>query len=203
MMIAPACRRAARGALTAALLLGLGAAVFFLFVCALVVVQGRRDEARRAGAAVVLLGTSHQDGPARQAALDHALDLYKRGLVSRIVLAGPPPSGAPPSLAAQARESLRKRGLPDVALVADERGTTDWERMRAAAERMRAQGLGSAVVVADFSAMLWHLKMARDLGLDAAGSPPSLAPLSHDLFGSAGAVARGAGEYLAYLFARQ
>src|SRR5258706_5871126 len=58
-------------------------------VCGLIVIQGQRDEARQAGAAIVL-GAAQWNGdpsPVLRARLDHALDLYPRGIVRKINLA--------------------------------------------------------------------------------------------------------------------
>ena len=63
--------------------------------CALIVVQGRRDEAQQIGAgqvgAALVLGAAQWNGdpsPVLRARLDHALDLYRRGQVRQIILTG-------------------------------------------------------------------------------------------------------------------
>src|SRR5262245_27195005 len=82
--------RILKGLLRGLLLVGVSAALLAAVVCGLSVVQGQRDDARESGAAVVL-GAAQWNGdpsPVLQARLDHALDLYHRGVVKRIILTG-------------------------------------------------------------------------------------------------------------------
>ena len=60
----------------------------------------------------------------------------------------------------------------------EEAGTTTWESMRNAAEIARQQHIGAVVLVSDPFHMLRSLKMARDLRLDAYGSPTRTSPIS-------------------------
>lgn len=196
-------RRLARGALRGLLLALLSIGAFVLVLCALIVVQGRRDETQPAGAAVVL-GAAQWNGapsPVLQARLDHAVDLYRRGLVGTIILTGGVGAGDSISEAAAGREYLLQRGVATTTLLLEEQGTTTWESMQNAAQLARANGTSSVLVVSDSYHMLRSLKMAQDLGLKAYASPIR-ANRMEGRVAEARYVLREAGAYLAYVFAR-
>ena len=174
-------------------------------ICVLIVVQGQRDEARPAGAAVVL-GAAQWNGepsPVLRARLDHALDLYRRGYVSHIILTGGAGRADSISEAAAGMQYLVERGLPAEALLLDEQGTTTWESMRNAAALARANGIGAVLLVSDPFHMLRSLKMARDLGLAAYGSPTRTSPISENGAAELRYVVRESWAYLVYLFVRR
>src|SRR4051812_7855224 len=111
-------------------------AALTVVVCGLIVAQGQRDEARKASAAIVL-GAAQWNGdpsPVLRARLDHALDLYRRGAVSRIILTGGVGPGDALSEAAAGKQYLIEQRLPAEALLLDERSTTTWENLENAAE---------------------------------------------------------------------
>src|SRR5689334_8409148 len=114
-------------------------AVLVAIVYALILIQGTRDEARLANAAVVL-GAAQWDGnpsPVLQARLDHAIDLYRRGFVRSIVLTGGVGHNDKLSEAAASQKYLIDHGLPAEALLLEEQGTTTWESMHNAVSLMR------------------------------------------------------------------
>jgi uncharacterized SAM-binding protein YcdF (DUF218 family) len=174
-------------------------------VCGLIVLQGQRDEARQSGAAIVL-GAAQWNGdpsPVLRARLDHALDLYRRGLVSRIILTGGVGRGDRLSEAAAGKQYLIEQRLPAEALLLDERSTTTRENLRNAAALARANGINSVLLVSDPFHMLRSLKMARDLGLAAYGSPTRTSPISVNWAEEARYIVRESWAYLVYLVARQ
>jgi uncharacterized SAM-binding protein YcdF (DUF218 family) len=174
-------------------------------VCLLIVLQGRRDDARTADAAIVL-GAAQWNGtpsPVLGARLDHALELYRRGYVSHIILTGGVGPGDTTSEAAAGKQYLMARGLPAEALLLDEQGATTWESLRASAVLVRTHGIGAVVLVSDPFHMLRSLKMARDLGMVAYGSPTRTSPISGSTVAEAGYVVRESWAYVVYLFTRQ
>ena len=197
--------RTLKGLLRGSLLAGVSAALLAVLVCGLIVVQGQRDDARDSGAAVVL-GAAQWNGdpsPVLQARLDHALDLYHRGVVKRIILTGGVGLGDRFSEAAVGKQYLLDRQLSPEVLLLDERSTTTWENMQNAADLARANGIDTVLLVSDPFHMLRSLKMARDLGLSAYGSPTRTSPISWNRVAEARYVVREIWAYLVYLFARQ
>jgi len=180
-------------------------AVLAGLVCGLILIQGRRDEARQSGAAVVLGTAQWNAGPSPmlRARLDHALDLYRRGIVGKIILTGGVAAGATLSEAAAGKQYLIEHRLPPEALLLDEQGTTTWENLQNAAALARANGISSVLLVSDPFHMLRALKMAHDLRLVAYASPTRTSPITGSGVEEARYVVREAGAYLVYLFARR
>jgi uncharacterized SAM-binding protein YcdF (DUF218 family) len=175
-----------------------------LLVCVLIVVQGRRDETRTSSAAIVL-GAAQWNGepsPVLRARLDHALDLYRRGTVRRVILTGGVGEGDTVSEAAAGREYLIEQGVSAEALLLEEQGRTTWESLNNAAALTRENGLETVLLVSDSYHMLRSLKMAHDLKLNAAASPISLMDLEITL-DAVVHVLREAAAYLVYIFTRQ
>jgi uncharacterized SAM-binding protein YcdF (DUF218 family) len=179
-------------------------------VCALIVAQGRRDEARQVGAgqvgAALVLGAAQWNGdpsPVLRARLDHALDLYCRGQVRQIILTGGVGSGDTTSEAAAGKQYLIDRGMTADALLLEEQGTTTWESLRNAVPLAHTNRIGAVLLVSDPFHMLRSIKMARDLGLIAYGSPTRSSPIAAGSAEETRYVLREAWAYMVYLFARE
>ena len=179
-------------------------------VCALIVGQGRRDEAQQVGAgqvgAALVLGAAQWNGdpsPVLRARLDHALELYRRGQVRQIILTGGVGSGDTTSEAAAGKQYLIDRGMTADALLLEEQGTTTWESLRNAVPLARANRIGAVLLVSDPFHMLRSIKMARDLGLIAYGSPTRSSPISAGSAEETRYILREAWAYMVYLFARE
>jgi uncharacterized SAM-binding protein YcdF (DUF218 family) len=179
-------------------------------VCGLIVVQGRRDEARQVGGgrvgAALVLGAAQWNGdpsPVLRARLDHALELYRRGQVRQIILTGGTGPGDTTSEAAAGKQYLIEQGISADALLLEDQGTTTWESLRNAVPLARANRIGAVLLVSDPFHMLRSIKMARDLGLIAYGSPTRTSPISSGSAEETRYVLREAWAYLVYLFARQ
>jgi len=201
---APPWRQMGRGFMRALTLALISVILLVTLICVLIVFQGRRDETQPAGAAVVL-GAAQWNGtpsPVLQARLDHALDLYRRGTVSRIILTVGVGKGDSISEAAAGRDYLVAQGVATTTLLLEQQGTTTWESMQNAAELARANGVNSVLLVSDAYHMLRSLKMAHDLGLNAYASPIRPANRVESL-DEAQHVLREAGAYLVYVFARE
>jgi uncharacterized SAM-binding protein YcdF (DUF218 family) len=188
-------------AITLLVLLGL--------VCVLIIVQGRRDEALQVGGgrvgAALVLGAAQWNGdpsPVLRARLDHALDLYRRGQVRQIILTGGTGPGDTISEAAAGKQYLIDQGLTADVLLLEDRGTTTWESLQNAVPLARANRIGAVMLVSDPFHMLRSIKMARDLGLIAYGSPTRTSPIATGSAEEARYVLREAWAYLVYLFAR-
>ncbi|HJZ46028.1 MAG TPA: YdcF family protein [Roseiflexaceae bacterium] len=179
-------------------------------VCGLIVMQGRRDEAQQVGGgrvgAALVLGAAQWNGdpsPVLRARLDHALELYRRGQVRQIILTGGTGSGDTISEAAAGKQYLIEHGIAADALLLEEHGTTTWESLRNAVPLARANRIGAVLLVSDPFHMLRSIKMARDLGLIAYGSPTRTSPISVGSAEEMRYVLREAWAYLVYLFMRQ
>jgi uncharacterized SAM-binding protein YcdF (DUF218 family) len=147
--------------------------------------QGERDE-RRPADAIVVLGAAEYDGrpsPVFRARLDHAVSLYKAGFAPFLVVTGGKASGDRTTEAAVAREFAIGHGVPDNAILVEDRGRTTLESLRSVGDMLRRRGMRDAVFVSDRAHMLRVLRMARDQGLTSFGSPTTTSPIDAE-FGS-------------------
>ena len=199
-------RGLARGLAVVALSVG----ALVALICALVVAEGQRDDLQdsgvgRVGAAIVLGAAqwNSDPSPVLRARLDHALDLYRRGQVRLIVLTGGVAPGDTTSEAGAGKQYLIERGLPAEVLLTEDTSTTTWENLRNSVPLVQSNRIGAVVLVSDPFHMLRALKMTRDLGLIAYGSPTRTSPISDSRAQQARYVVREAWAYLLYLFARQ
>lgn len=139
----------------------------------------RRDEARRVDA-IVVFGAAQYNGrpsPVLAARLDHAADLYKRDVADRVVVTG---GGQPGDRATEASASaayLKRRGVPESALLREVQGRTSWQSLAAAARFLKQQGRTEVVLVSDRFHNARIAAMAGELGLDGYVSPTQTSPI--------------------------
>jgi uncharacterized SAM-binding protein YcdF (DUF218 family) len=140
--------------------------------------QGNRDERRQADA-IVVMGAAQYDGrasPLFESRLRHAVDLFDEGLAPVLVVTGGKQEGDRTTEAAVARAYAMERGVPGDAILAEDEGRTTLESLQAVGELLRTEGLGTALFVSDPSHMLRVLRIARDQGIEAWGSPTPSGP---------------------------
>jgi len=135
--------------------------------------QSTRDEARPADV-IVVLGAAEYHGrpsPVLKARLDHALDLYQRGLAPRILTTGG--AGGDPIFTegGVGRSYLMSRGVPSEAIIVETESDTTVESTAMAAEIMHRMGLHSAIVVSDGYHIFRVKRMLQSRGIEAYGSP--------------------------------
>ena len=135
--------------------------------------QSTRDEAQPADV-IIVLGAAEYRGkpsPVLRARLDHALDLYRRGLAPRILTTGG--AGGDPIFTegGVGRWYLLGKGVPSEATVVELEGESTVQSVAAAGEILRRMGLGSAIVVSDGYHIYRVKKMLQHNGLKVYGSP--------------------------------
>jgi uncharacterized SAM-binding protein YcdF (DUF218 family) len=144
--------------------------------------EGQRDDQRPADA-IVVLGAAQYDGrpsPVFAARLDHAVALYLAGVAPVLIVTGGKRTGDRTTEAAVARRFAMDKDVPDNAILVEDRGRTTLESLQAVATIMRSHGLKTAVFVSDRMHMLRVLRIARDQGLVAHGSPTTTSPTDQD-----------------------
>ena len=140
--------------------------------------QGDRDE-RRAVDAIVVLGAAQYDGtpsPVFRARLEHAVDLFHGGYADVLVVTGGKAEGDRTTEAAAARQFAIGRGVPAAAILVEDEGRTTIESLRTVGAMLRERRSPSALFVSDRAHMLRVLRIARDEGLEAYGSPTTTSP---------------------------
>src|SRR4029434_6957874 len=103
-------------------------------------------------AAIVVLGAAQYVGrpsPVLRARLDHALELWQRGLAPRLIFTGGTGIGDTTSEAAVSRNyDIRHRGS-DTAILMENEGRTTRESLAAVSAIMRARQMRTAILVSD------------------------------------------------------
>ena len=135
--------------------------------------QSLVDEARPADV-ILVLGAAEYRGrpsPVLRARLDHALNLYQKGLAPRILTTGG--AGGDPIFTEGevSRDYLVKSGVPSEAIMLEAEGESTVHSTAAAAEIMRRMNLKSCIVVSDAYHIFRVKKMLEFRGLDVYGSP--------------------------------
>lgn len=135
--------------------------------------QSMRDEARQADL-ILVLGAAEYRGrpsPVLRARLDHALELYRRGIAPRIMTTGG--AGGDPVFTegGVGRSYLIGHGVPSEAIVVENESESTVESLAMAGEIMQRMGLHSVVVVSDGYHIYRVKKMLENRGLAVYGSP--------------------------------
>jgi uncharacterized SAM-binding protein YcdF (DUF218 family) len=173
----------ARDALIGGLVLGLGAVALIGFATFRIWETGARDE-RRAAGAIVVLGAAQYDGrpsPVFEARLEHAVSLYHDGLAPLLIVTGGKRPGDRITEAETARRYAVGHGVPDAAIVLEDRGRSTRESLDSVVDILAARGIGDAIFVSDPTHMFRVLRIARDGGITALGSPTRTSPVDREL----------------------
>ena len=166
---------------------------------------GNRDDRPKADA-IVVLGAAQYDGrpsPVFRARLDHAVGLYEAGLARYLVVTGGKAQGDRTTEAAAARAFALARGVPASAILVEDRGRTTLESLRAVAGLLHDHQLASAVFVSDRTHMLRVLRIARDEGIAAYGSPTATSPTDATFLSRADATIHELGALTLYFISGQ
>jgi|KBSSwiStaDraftv2_1062776.scaffolds.fasta_scaffold60389_3 uncharacterized SAM-binding protein YcdF (DUF218 family) len=145
-----------------------------------VLLWGARDRARSSDA-IVVLGAAQYVGrpsPVLRARLDHALDLWQRGLAPRLIFTGGTGVGDTTSEAAVSRIYALKHGVPDTAILMENEGRTTRESLAAVSAIMHARQMRTAILVSDPFHMLRLRILSTQYGVDAYTSPTKTSPIS-------------------------
>jgi uncharacterized SAM-binding protein YcdF (DUF218 family) len=137
----------------------------------------------RAADAIVVMGAAQYNGrpsPVFRARLDHAVDLWRRGLAPRVIFTGGVGVGDTLSEGEVGRRYALAAGVPDSAILVEREGLTSIESIEAAGELMRAEGLSHALLVSDSYHMLRLELLARRAGIRAYRAPVPAAPIDLD-----------------------
>jgi uncharacterized SAM-binding protein YcdF (DUF218 family) len=137
---------------------------------------GNADEARPADA-IVVLGAAQYDGtpsPLLASRLDHALDLYRRGLADTIVVTGGKQPRDRFTEAAASARYLEEHGVPSEAILQETTGRSSWQSLSSAATLLKQRGKTDVLLVSDPAHSMRIKGMAEELGLTAHTSPTDI-----------------------------
>lgn len=142
--------------------------------------QVARVDDRSDADVIVVLGAAQYNGEPSDflaARLDHGARLWRAGVAPVIVTVGGALPGDAYTEAEAGRRYLLSYGIPADVVVAVGEGSDTLSSVRAVAERGKASGWSSAVIVSDPGHSLRARTMARDTGLDVQVSPTRSGPV--------------------------
>lgn len=157
-----------------ALRLALLASAWLLGVAAWIHWIGERDQAAPADAIVVLGAAAYdaQPSPVFAARIEHGIDLYRRGLAGTLIFTGGyGGSRARFSESQVARRYALRQGVPRDAILIEATSRTTYDNLRETRRLMIEHRLQRVIVVSDPLHMARALRLCRELGIDALGSP--------------------------------
>ena len=164
------------------LLTGVTVAVLAAWLTSAIAVMlwGSRDRAQVSDA-IVVLGAAQYVGrpsPVLRARLDHALDLWQRGMAPRLIFTGGTGIGDTTSEAAVSRVYALNHGVPDTSILMENNGRTTRESLAAVSDIMHAREMRTAILVSDPFHMLRLRILSSQYGVDAYTSPTQTSPIS-------------------------
>lgn len=135
--------------------------------------QSSRDEAHPADV-ILVLGAAEYHGrpsPVLRARLDHALELYQRGLAPLVMTTGGAGGDRVFTEGGVGRSYLIAHGVPSESVVVEQEADSTVESTAMAGEIMRRMGLHSVIVVSDGYHIFRVKRMLQFNGMKVYGSP--------------------------------
>ncbi len=137
-------------------LLGLALPLIFLAAVfaylAHAVVHDAREQQLRPSDAIVVFGAAEYDGrpsPVFRARLDHAYDLFRKGLAPTVITTGGAAADPNYSEGGVGHDYLMRRGIPETALIAETQASDTAESSERVAVIMRANHMKTCIAVSD------------------------------------------------------
>lgn len=157
------------------LLLAVAAGALVLIFTAVQIVHTAAEEQLHPADAIVVFGAAEYSGhpsPVLRARLDHALDLFHRGLAPVIITTGGAALDPTYSEGGVGQDYLMHHGIPERSIIAETQGNDTSESATRVAVIMRANGLHSCIAVSD----AYHVFRIRKLLLHEGIAPVYVAP---------------------------
>ena len=153
-------------------LIGIGVLIGLSVLTAVCVSAGMRFETKPSDCIVVLGCHVWMDGRmshALQYRCESALEAWKGGIASVIIACGAQGDNEPCTEAEAIRHWLVQKGVPEDAVIVEDRSTNTRENLENARAIMAKRGFGTAAVCTSNYHLSRSLWLARDLGIDACG----------------------------------
>lgn len=151
----------------------LALALAFAYVAHAVVHDAREQELNHADA-IVVFGAAEYDGrpsPVFKARLDHAYDLFRRGLAPMVITTGGAAADPNYSEGGVGHDYLMRRGIPEMALIAETQASDTSESAQRVAVIMRANRMKNCIAVSDAYHVFRIRKMLEHEGLQVYVAP--------------------------------
>lgn len=151
----------------------------FAVTCVRILRQASRDEARPA-AAIIVFGAAEYSGkpsPVLRARLEHAYNLYSRGLAPYIITTGGPGWDPKYTEGGVSRDYLSSRGVPERSIIAETYSDNTLETVERAARIMRRNSFHSCIAVSDPYHLFRIKQMMESEGIEVYVSPRPQGPV--------------------------
>jgi uncharacterized SAM-binding protein YcdF (DUF218 family) len=175
-----------------------GLAAFLTLSAVRIVREGSLEELHPADA-IVVFGAAEYAGrpsPVLRARLDHAFDLFRRGIAPIVITTGGAASDPSFSEGGVGRDYLEHHGIPERNLIAETQGSDTAQSAVRVAVIMRANGLHSCVAVSDAYHEFRIKKLLEHEGVGPVYVAPRPDSKPHSVGQRAYAVLREASSYL-------
>jgi uncharacterized SAM-binding protein YcdF (DUF218 family) len=175
------------------------AALLLLWITAVQVVHTASLQEVHAADAIVVFGAAEYAGrpsPVLRARLDHALDLFHRGVAPVVITTGGAADDPRFSEGGVGRDYLMRRGIPERSLIAETQGRDTSESAVRVGVIMRANGLHSCVAVSDAYHVFRIRKLLEHEGIAPVYVAPRADSRPHSTWQREVAVLREATSYL-------
>jgi uncharacterized SAM-binding protein YcdF (DUF218 family) len=146
---------------------------YFLFICSRIIDAGSRQQLQPADA-IVVFGAAEYSGhpsPVYRARLDHAFDLYEKGLSPLIITTGGAAEDPSFSEGGVGRDYLMHRGVPESSLIAETLGSDTAKSAQRVGVILRTNHLHTCLVVSDAYHVFRIRKMLQHEGVDVLVAP--------------------------------
>ncbi len=156
------------------LLTAVGAFLLFIGYIGFRIVSSAREAPAHTADAIVVFGAAEYAGrpsPVYRARLDHAFDLFQKGLAPVVITTGGAAQDPDFSEGGVGRDYLSRRGIPEKNLIAETQSSDTAQSAIRVANIMRANGMKRCIAVSD----AYHVFRIRAL-LEYEGVPTEVAP---------------------------
>ena len=181
------------------LLLAITVVLAFLAITAAHIVSAASQQEVPHADAIVVFGAAEYSGrpsPVLKARLDHALDLFHRGVGPVVITTGGAASDPKFSEGGVGKDYLMRHGVPERSLIAETQGRDTSESATRVGVIMHANGLHSCVAVSDAYHVFRIRKLLEHEGIGPVYTAPRPDSRPHGVFQRAFAVLREATSYL-------
>jgi uncharacterized SAM-binding protein YcdF (DUF218 family) len=151
------------------LVLAATAVTLFLVVTAVQIVHTAGLEEIHAADAIVVFGAAEYSGhpsPVLRARLDHALEVFHRGVAPVVITTGGAADDPSFSEGGVGRDYLMRHGIPERSLIAETQGRDTAQSAMRVGVIMRANGLHSCVAVSDAYHVFRIRRLLEHEGID-------------------------------------
>jgi len=181
------------------LVLAAAALALFLTITAVQIVHTAALEEVHPADAIVVFGAAEYSGhpsPVLRARLDHAFDLFEHHVAPVVITTGGAAADPTFSEGGVGKEYLRRRGVPENALIAETHSSDTAESAQRVAVIMQRNGLRSCVAVSDAYHVFRIRKLLQHEGVGPVYVAPRADSRPHSVIQRAVAVLREATSYL-------